>query len=41
MLCKVSERTVSRLWGVTGMLVDIFKPDEYANYFSPCGYDPA
>ena len=24
-----------------GQIVDLFKPDECANYFSSCGYDPA
>ena len=40
MLRKASERTVSGLWDLIGKLVDIFKPDECANYFSSCGYDP-
>jgi transposase len=41
MLRKASERTVSGLWDLIGKLVDIFQPDECANYFSSCGYDPA
>ena len=41
MLRKAGERTVSGLWDLIGRLVDIFKPDECANYFSSCGYDPA
>ena len=40
MLRKAGERTVSGLWNLIGMLVDIFKPHECANYFSSCGYDP-
>ncbi len=40
MLRKASERTVSGLWDLIGKLVDIFKPDECANYFRSCGYDP-
>jgi hypothetical protein len=28
------------LWDLIGKLVDIFKPDECANYFRSCGYDP-
>ncbi|RSU65021.1 IS630 family transposase, partial [Sphingomonas sp. S-NIH.Pt3_0716] len=34
------ERTVSGLWDLIGRLVDIFKPDECANYFKSCGYEP-
>ena len=40
MLRKVGERTVSGLWDLIGRLVDIFQPDECANYFSSCGYEP-
>ena len=40
MLRKAGERTVSGLWSLIGKLVDIFQPDECANYFSSCGYDP-
>ncbi|NMA97571.1 MAG: IS630 family transposase [Phyllobacteriaceae bacterium] len=40
MLRKIGERTVSGLWDLIGRLVDIFQPDECANYFSSCGYDP-
>lgn len=40
MLCKADERTVSGLCGVIGRLVDTFQPDECANYFSSCGYEP-
>ena len=40
MLRKIGERTVSGLWDLIGQLVDIFQPDECANYFSSCGYDP-
>jgi transposase len=38
---KAGERTVSGLWDLIGLLVDIFKPDECANCFRSCGYDPA
>jgi transposase len=41
MLRKSGERTISGLWGLIGKLIDIFKPDECANYFSSCGYDAA
>ncbi|AUX69607.1 IS630 family transposase [Porphyrobacter sp. HT-58-2] len=40
MLRKAGERTVRGLWDLIGRLVDIFQPDECANYFSSCGYDP-
>ena len=41
MLRKAGERTVTGLWGLIGQFIDIFQPDECANYFSSCGYDPA
>lgn len=41
MLRKAAERTVTGLWDRIGQLVDLFQPDECANYFSSCGYDPA
>ena len=40
MLRKIGERTVNGLWDLIGRLVDIFKPNECANYFTSCGYDP-
>jgi transposase len=40
MLRKIGERTVSGLWDIIGKLVDIFQPNECANYFKSCGYDP-
>lgn len=40
MLRKIGERTVNGLWDLIGRLVDIFQPNECANYFSSCGYDP-
>jgi transposase len=40
MLRKAEEQTVSGLWTLIGNLVDIFQPQECANYFSSCGYDP-
>jgi hypothetical protein len=39
-LRKIGELTVNGLWDLIGRLVDIFQPDECANYFSSCGYDP-
>jgi transposase len=40
MLRKAGERTVTGLWNLIGRLVDLFAPQECANYFSSCGYDP-
>jgi len=40
MLRKAGERTLTGLWDLIGRLVDIFKPDECANYFISCGYEP-
>jgi transposase len=40
MLRKAGERTVSGLWDLIGRLVDIFQPNECANYFTSCGYEP-
>ena len=40
MLRQVGERTVSGLWLLIGKLVDLFQPQECANYFGSCGYDP-
>jgi len=40
MLRKAGGRTVSGLWSLVGTLVDLFRPDECAGYFSPSGYDP-
>jgi transposase len=40
MLRKIGERTVTGLSDMIGKLVDIFQPDECANYFSSCGYGP-
>jgi hypothetical protein len=40
MLRKAGERTVRGLWDLIGKLVDSFRPDECANYFSSRRYDP-
>ena len=40
MLRKAGERTVRGLSDLIGRLVDIFQPDEGANYFRSCGYKP-
>lgn len=39
MLRKAAERAVSGLWDLIGRLVELFQPDECANYFSSCGYE--
>ncbi|EIM73403.1 transposase [Nitratireductor aquibiodomus RA22] len=35
-----AERTIAALWGAVGSLLDLFTPDECANYFKAAGYDP-
>ena len=40
MLRKAAERTVAGLWNLIGKLVDVFQPNECANDFRSCGYDP-
>jgi len=40
MLRRAGERTVSGLWSLIGRLVDLFQPQECANDFRSCGYDP-
>jgi len=40
MLRKAGERTISGWWDLIGRLVDIFQPNEFANHFSSCGYEP-
>ena len=35
-----AERTIEGLWDAIGSLVDLFLPDECANYFKAAGYDP-
>ena len=39
LLRKAAERTVSGLWNLISQLVDIFTPQECANYSAACGYD--
>ena len=38
-LRKSAMRTVDGLWSVIGRLVDLFTPQECANYFAAAGYD--
>ena len=35
-----AERSISALWDAVGAIVDLFSPDECANYFKAAGYDP-
>ncbi len=35
-----AERTVEALWGTVGDVITLFEPNECANYFIACGYDP-
>ena len=39
LLRKAAERTVEGLWAAIGRLIDVFTPDECANYFAAAGYD--
>ena len=40
LLRKAAERTVEGLWAAIGRLIDLFTPQECANYFTAAGYDP-
>ena len=40
LLRKAAERTVEGLWAAIGHLIDLFTPQECANYFAAAGYDP-
>jgi transposase len=35
-----AERTIAALWKTVGSIVEIFTPDECANYFKAAGYEP-
>jgi len=35
-----AERTVEALWDTVGQVITLFEPNECANYFAACGYDP-
>ncbi len=35
-----AERTIDGLWNTVGQIVTLFEPQECANYFKSCGYDP-
>jgi transposase len=38
-LRKAAERTVSGLWDAIGRLIDLFTPQQCANFFAAAGYD--
>lgn len=38
-LRKAAERTIHGLWNAIGRIIDLFTPQECANYFANCGYD--
>lgn len=40
LLRKASERTVDDLWDAIADLIDLFTPQECANYFKAAGYEP-
>jgi transposase len=40
LLRKAAKRTVDGLWNAIGRLVDLFTPQECANYFAAAGYEP-
>ena len=40
LLRKAAERTIQGLWAAIGRLIDLFTPQECANYFTAAGYDP-
>jgi transposase len=40
LLRKAAERTIDGLWTTIGRLLDLFTPQECANYFAAAGYEP-
>jgi len=36
-----AERTIDALWNAVGQTISLFEPNECANYFAACGYDPS
>jgi transposase len=40
LLGKAAERTIEGLWAAIGRLIDLFTPQECANYFAAAGYEP-
>jgi transposase len=39
-LRKAAERTIHGLWNAIGRILDLYSPQECANYFKACGYEP-
>ncbi|MGC5845213.1 IS630 family transposase, partial [Mesorhizobium abyssinicae] len=35
-----AERTIAALWNAVGTVLDLFTPNECANYFKAAGYEP-
>lgn len=35
-----AQRTIDALWDTVGQVITMFEPQECANYFISCGYDP-
>ena len=35
-----AERTIYALWTAVGEVIDLSTPNECANYFATCGYEP-
>jgi hypothetical protein len=40
-LRRAAERTIHSLWTTIGRIVGLYAPQECANYFRACRYDPA
>ena len=40
-LRKAAERTIHGLWTTIARILDLYSPQECANYFAACGYDAA
>ena len=38
-LRKAAERTIHGLWDAISRILDLYSPQECANYFAACGYD--
>lgn len=38
-LRKAAERTIHALWSAIGRILDLYSPQECANYFANAGYD--
>jgi len=38
-LCKPAERTIHSLWNAICRILDLYSPQECANYFAAYGYD--